>query len=440
MMKVKAITGLVLFLLSGAVFPQEYVVHAGHMVDVIAGKVIDGATITVAGNRITAVQAGYKAPGDNQKLIDLKDYTVMPGLMDMHTHLTTEVSPQLFTEKFLLESADYAYRAKIFAERTLLAGFTTVRDMGDQDRNLGASMRRAIDQHYIHGPRIYTAGKGLATTGGLADPSNGLRHEFMGSPGPVEGVVNGPLSARQAVRQRYKDGADLIKINLTGGAINPSKTSLGPQWQQDELDAVVKTAAEYNMTVAAHAYSAEGIQRAILAGVTSVEHGDFMTEEIAELMKKHGIAYVPTMTASKWSARKAREQQETAESVRGQMASMDDQIDQTVAMAYRKGVWIVFGSDAGVFPHGMNADEFGYMVNAGMPALKAIQSATIESAKLLKIETSLGSIEPGKLADLVGVRGDPLADIALMKVVSFVMKDGVIYKENDAIVLPIGDM
>jgi imidazolonepropionase-like amidohydrolase len=439
MMKTKIMVAVVFLLPSSVAFPEEYVLHVGRMVDVIEGRIIEAATITIAGTRITAVEPGFQAPGNAQKLVDLREYTVMPGLMDMHTHLTTEVSPQLFTEKFLLESADYAYRAKVFAERTLLAGFTTVRDMGDQDRNLAAAMRRAVDLHYIHGPRIYTAGKGLATTGGLADPTNGLRHEFMGSPGPVEGVVNGPLSARQAVRQRYKDGADLIKINLTGGAITPSQTSIGPQWQQDELDAVVQTAADYSMTVAAHAHSAEGIKRAVLAGVTSVEHGSFMNEEVAALMKKHGTAYVPTLTAIKWSSRNAREGRETAESIRGQMATLDEEIDETFAMAYEKGVWIVFGSDAGVFPHGMNADEFVYMVNAGMPALEAIQSATIEAAKLLRIEQSLGSIEPGKLADLVAVRGDPLTDISLMKAVSFVMKDGVIYKENDAVILPAGE-
>jgi len=440
MIRFKILSALVLLSLSCAAAAAEHVLQAGHMVDVIAGKVLKDVTITIDGNRITAVEAGYKAPNQSQKLIDLRDSTVMPGLMDMHTHLTTEVSPQLFTEKFLLESADYAYRAKVFAERTLLAGFTTVRDLGDQDRNLGAAMRRAIDKHYIHGPRIYTAGKGLATTGGLADPTNGLRHEFMGSPGPVEGVVNGPLSARQAVRQRYKDGADLIKINLTGGAINPSRTSLGPQWQQDELDAVVQTAADYDMTVAVHAHSAEGIKRAVLAGVTSIEHGTFMSEEDADLMKKNGTAYVPTMTAIKWMARNARENRETAESIRGQLVSMGEQIDKTFAMAYRKGVWIVFGTDAGVFPHGRNAEEFGYMVNAGMPPLKAIQSATIEAARLLRIDKSLGSIEPGKLADLVAVRGDPLADISLMRSVSLVIKDGVLYKQNGEVVLPIGDM
>ena len=439
-MTVRIITSLVLLLLSAAAVSGEYVVHAGHMIDVVAGKVVDGATITISGNHITSVEPGFKAPGENRELIDLRDYTVMPGLMDMHTHLTTEVSPQLFTEKFLLESADYAYRAEVFAERTLLAGFTTVRDVGDQDRNLGAAMRRAIDQHHIHGPRIFTSGKGLATTGGLADPSNGLRHEFMGMPGPVEGVVNGPLSARQAVRQRYKDGADLIKINLTGGAINPSKTSLGPQWRQDELDAVVETARDYDMTVAAHAHSVEGIRRGVLAGVTSIEHGTFMNEEIAALMKKHGTALVPTMTAIKWMANNAKEQRETSESIRAEMAGMGDQIDRTFALAYKQGVWIVFGTDAGVFPHGMNAEEFVYMVNAGMPPLQTIQSATIEAAKLLRIEKTLGSIEAGKLADLVAVHGDPIADISLMKTVSFIMKDGIVYKQNNTVMVPIGDL
>jgi imidazolonepropionase-like amidohydrolase len=438
-MKTAVMTTLALLLHSSAALSAQYLLLAGHMIDVKEGKVLDEVTITVVGNRITAVEPGYTTPGEGQRVVDLRNSTVMPGLMDMHTHLTTEVSPGLFTEKFLMESADYAYRAGLYAERTLLAGFTTVRDMGDQDRNLGAAMRRAIDLHYIHGPRIYTAGKGLGTTGGLADPTNGLRHEFMGSPGPVEGVVDGPLAARQAVRQRYKDGANLIKINLTGGAITPSQTSLGPQWQQDELNAVVQTAADYNLTVAAHAYSAEGIRRAIVAGVNSIEHGDFMDEELAGMMKEQHIAFVPTMTASKWSARMAKEQKEVAADVREEMARMGDQIDKTFAMAYKKGVWIVFGSDSGVFPHGMNADEFGYMVAAGMSPLEAIQSSTIEAAKLLRIDQSLGSIEPGKLADLVAVHGDPLADISLMKTISFIMKDGAIYKEDNRVVMPIGD-
>lgn len=431
---------LVLCLYCGAAAAADYVLHAGRMVDVSAGRVAEEVSITVSGNRITSVEEGYRAVVEGEQLIDLKEHTVMPGLMDMHVHLTTEMSPHMFTEKFLMESADYAFRSKVFAERTLLAGFTTVREMGDQDRNLGAAMKRAIAKGYIHGPRIFTAGKGLATTGGLADYSNGLRHEFMGNPGPVEGVVNGPLSARQAVRQRFKDGADLIKINLTGGSINPRQVGFGPQWTLDELEAVVQTAADYNMTVAAHAVSAEGIERAILAGVTSVEHGTFMDERLARMMKEKGTAYVATLTAIKWIDSHSDEEGEVAESMSAKRVDVSAQIDASFALARKAGVWIVFGSDAGVFPNGMNADEFGYMVNAGMPPLEAIQSATIEGAKLLRIEDSTGSIETGKLADIVAVQGDPLTDIALMKSVSFVMKDGIVYKQDGAVVLPIGDL
>lgn len=418
----------------------QHLVHAGHMIDVVSGKVAEGVTIVIDGNRITAVEPGYRQPQDGQEVIDLTDSTVMPGLMDMHVHLTTEMSPTMFTEKFLMESADYAYRAKVLAERTLLAGFTTVREMGDQDRNLGASMKRAIDKHYIHGPRIFTAGKGLATTGGLADYTNGVRHEFMGNPGPVEGVVNGPLSARQAVRQRFKDGADLIKINLTGGSLNPRQVGFGPQWRMDELEAVVETAADYNMTVAAHAVSAEGIERAILAGVTSVEHGTFLDERLAKMMKDKGIAYVPTLTAIKWIGDRSHDEGEVQESMSTQTVDVAKRIDESFRLAREAGVWIVFGSDAGVFPNGTNAQEFVYMVNDGMPPLEAIQASTIEAAKLLRAEDRLGSIEAGKFADLVAVKGDPLSDIGLLKTISFVMKDGLVYKRDGAVVMPIGDL
>ena len=440
-MKFRLLITLLVCCSSGAATATDYVLHAGRMVDVKEGRVTEEVTITVSGNRITAVEKGYREPSATEQLIDLKDQTVMPGLMDMHVHLTTEMSPTMFTEKFLMESADYAFRSKVLAERTLLAGFTTVREMGDQDRNLGAAMKRAIAKGYIHGPRIHTAGKGLATTGGLADYSNGVRHEFMGNPGPVEGVVNGPLSARQAVRQRFKDGADLIKINLTGGSVNPRQVGFGPQWRPDELEAVVETAADYNMTVAAHAVSAEGIERAINAGVTSVEHGTFLDERLARLMKEKGIAYVPTLTAIKWIGGHDDEGGgEVEQSMNVERVDVGARIDQSFAMAYKAGVWIVFGSDAGVFPNGLNANEFGFMVAAGMKPMEAVQSATIEGAKLLRIDDALGSIETGKLADIVAVRGDPLADMALMKSIAFVMKDGTVYKQDGKVVLPIGDI
>jgi len=292
------------------------------------------------------------------------------------------------------------------------------------------ALRDAIKAGYVIGPRIYTAGKGLATIGGLADPTNGLRQEFMGEPDFVEGVINGPLSVRKAVRQRYKEGADVIKLNVTGGAINAGRSGLGPQWRQDELDAAVEIAKDYGMTVAAHAHTSEGILRSVRAGVDSIEHGTFMNDEAMQLMKKKGTAYVPTMTAMKWMTDKAKQGDSMPAEVRAKAENMGTQIDLTVNRAYKKGLWIVFGTDAGVFPHGLNAREFEYMVNAGIPPMYAIKSATIEAAKLLRIDASLGSIEVGKLADLVAVKGNPLIDMSVMREMKFVMKDGIVYKQE----------
>lgn len=422
----------VLVALLAAIFPlqaQQTLIHGGRLIDVVGGGVLDEVSVTIDGDRITALSDGFVEPRNGQVLVDLRDHTLMPGLMDMHTHLSTVISPTFFMEKFVMDSADYAFRSVTYAEQTLLAGFTTVRDLGDQDYNLTIALRDAIAKGYVKGPRVFASGKGLATTGGLADPTNGLRREYMGEPSFVEGVINGPMTARQAVRQRFKDGADWIKLNVTGGAINQGRTSLGAQWQQDELDAVVVTAADYKMPVAAHAHTVAGIQRSVRAGVHSIEHGTFMDERTARLMKENGTAYVPTMTAMKWLASPAGGRDAMPEEVRAKATEVGPRIDETVRMAYERGVWIVFGTDAGVFPHGLNAMEFEYMVGAGMPPLATIQSATIEAAKLLGIEDELGSITPGKLADIVAVRGDPLNDISLLRDVDFVMKAGVIYKQ-----------
>jgi imidazolonepropionase-like amidohydrolase len=326
-----------------------------------------------------------------------------------------------------MDQADYALRSTVYARMTLLAGFTTVRDLGDNGVN-SIALRKAIERGWIPGPRIFTSGKSLATTGGHADPSNALRGDYRRDPGPVEGVINGPDDARKAVRQRYKDGADLIKLTATGGVLSLAANGQNPQFTDEELRAVVETAKDYGMTVAVHAHGTEGIRRAILAGVDSIEHGTFMTDDVIELMKQHGTYWVPTNMAGEWVAEKAKETGYFPEIVRPKAAEIGPAIRATFAKAHAAGVKIAFGTDSGVSPHGQNAHEFELMVAGGMPPMKAIQSATLQAARLLRIEDRLGTLEPGKIADLIAVTGDPLADIGVLKEVSFVMKEGVVYK------------
>jgi len=314
-----------------------------------------------------------------------------------------------------------------YAEKTLQAGFTTVRDLGGE---ITLKLRDAINAGLVKGPRIYAAGKSIATTGGHADPTNGMSSELsfvIGPPGPTEGVVNGTDDARQAVRQRYKDGSDLIKITATGGVLSYAKSGDAPQFMTDEIRAIVETAKDYGYAVAAHAHGKEGMKRAIEGGVTSIEHGTYMDEEIFALMKKHGTWYVPTITAGRFVADKAKVPGYFPEIVRPKAERIGSQIQDTFAKAYRSGVKIAFGTDMGVGPHGDNALEFGYMVEAGMPAAEALQSATYRAAEVLG-ERDLGQLEPGFRADVVAVPGNPLEDIALTRKVAFVMKDGVVYR------------
>lgn len=252
----------------------------------------------------------------------------------------------------------------------------------------------------------------------------------MGDPGPQEGVINGVDQAREAVRQRYKNGAGLIKITATGGVLSVAKSGQNPQFTDEELRAIVESAADYDMHVAAHAHGAEGMKRAIRAGVRSIEHGTFMDEEAMELMKQHGTFYVPTILAGKTVAEKAEEEGFFPELVRPKAAAIGPKIDETFARAYRAGVKIAFGTDSGVSHHGDNAREFQYMVEGGMSPMQAIQSATVVAAQLLGLEDRLGTLEKGKIADIIAVDGDPLADITALQKVSFVMKEGVVYKSD----------
>ena len=404
-------------------------IHAGKLIDATNNQVQSGMTIVIEGNQIISVESGFKKASDQDTIIDLRDATVMPGLMDMHVHISSQNNGQAsYMERFTLNEADYALKGVMYAEKTLLAGFTTIRNLGD-GYNETVALRNAINKGMIDGPRIYTAAKSIATTGGHADPTNGQSRSFEADPGPKQGVINGVDEARKAVRQRYKDGADLIKITATGGVLSVAKSGQNPQFMQDEVEAIVATAKDYGMTVAVHAHGTEGMQRAIKAGVDSIEHGTYMDADTIKLMKKHGTYYVPTIMAGAWVAEKAKIDGFFPELVRPKAARIGPLIQETFARAYKAGVKIAFGTDSGVSAHGDNAEEFALMVEAGMPAIEAIRSATYHAAKLLKVDDQLGTIEKGKLADLIAVAGDPLADIKTMQDVIFVMKDGQIYKQ-----------
>ena len=405
-------------------------IHAGNVFTGTSKTLQQEVTIVVDGNKISSVQRGYKEPGKGDTVIDLKHATVMPGLMDMHVHLSMQHGgPQTYLDRFSLNEADYALRAANYARITLDAGFTTVRNLGDGFYETVA-LRNAISNGYATGPRIYTVGKSIATTGGHADPSNGISHQLRPDVGPEQGVVNGEVEAREAVRSRYQDGADLIKITATGGVLSVAKSGQNPQFMTDELEAIVDTAKDYGMTVAVHAHGREGMKRAIEAGVDSIEHGTYMDDEIRDLMKKNGTYYVPTILAGKFVADKAKIDGYFPALVRPKAAAIGPLIQNTFAQAYEAGVKIAFGTDSGVSAHGDNAQEFSLMVEAGMTPEDALLSATVNSANLLGISDILGTLEQGKLADIVAVSGNPLEDISLMESISFVMKDGVIYKQQ----------
>ena len=406
--------------------PATTVLECERLIDVTTGQLLRDQHVTISGNKIVSVGAAADK-AESVKSIALNGMTCMPGLMDMHVHLLSETGPQNYANQFRLDPADYAFGSVKFAERTLLAGFTLVRDLGSSD-NLAVKLRDAIQRGDIIGPRIIAAGKSLATTGGHADPTNGRNAALRGDPGPAEGVVNGIVDARKAVRQRYKEGADMIKITATGGVLSQASSGQNAQFREDELAAIISTAKDYGFKVAAHAHGTEGMQRAIRAGVDSIEHGTFMDASTMRLMKKQGTYYVPTIIAGKFVAEKAKIDGFFSELVRPKALAIGPQIQDTFARAYKAGVNIAFGTDSGVSPHGDNWREVVYMVEAGLPAMAAIQSATIVAADLSGTTETLGSLEPGKLADVIAVVGNPLQDITVMGDVGFVMKDGVVIK------------
>lgn len=426
----KKIGLLFAFLLGiGMTYGQHTYILCGKLVDTKNGKIQSKKTIVVYKNKIVNVFNGYVQPkSKTDKIINLKNKVVLPGLIDMHVHIEGEHSPKTRLNKYILNEADVAFNAVGHAKTTLLSGFTTVRDLGGTGVNI--SLAKAIKAGKVPGPRIFTAGKSLATTGGHADPTNGSSRKLIGNPGPKEGVVNSVEDAKKAVRQRYKNGADCIKITATGGVLSVAKSGDNPQFTIEEVKAICETARDYGMHVAAHAHGDEGMQRAIIGGVKTIEHGTYMSDKTMELMKKHNAYLVPTITAGKEVEEKAKVKGFYPEIVVPKALAVGPQIQGTFARAYKKGVGIAFGTDAGVFEHGKNGKEFRYMVEAGMPAMETIQSATITNAKILKMENEIGQIKKGFFADIIAVNDDPTKKISTMENVVFVMKNGKVYKKK----------
>ena len=402
--------------------------RCGHVLDPARGGTLDARTLVVADGRIRSIEAaGHALPGARE--VDLARSTCLPGLIDAHVHLTMQFGPTTYSDRFRLDPADYAIRGTLYARRTLLAGFTTVRNLGDI-ANESIALRNAINSGLIEGPRIYTAGEPIGSTGGHADPTDGFRMDLAGDPGPLRGIIDSPADAWKAVRAHYKLGADVIKIMPSGGVLDESASGDNPQMTLEEIRAAVAAARDYGYRVAAHAHGAEAIRRAVLGGVDSIEHGTFMDANDMQLMKRHGTWYVPTITAGEFVAEMAKVPGYYPPQVAAKAAAIGPRIMDTAGRAWRAGVRIAFGTDAGVFPHGENAREFVYLTQAGMPALEALRTATVNAAALLGRGRELGRLAPGYRADVIAVDGDPLADIRRMQRVSFVMKDGTVYRQD----------
>ena len=407
----------------------DTIIHVGNLIDGKSDRTSKNVTIHISDSTIKKIEQGFSIPNANDKVVNLKNHTVLPGLMDTHVHLTGEYNANSRLQRFILNEADYAFNAAKYAKKTLEAGFTVVRNLGGPF-NVTVALRKAIEEGDVPGPKIFTAARSLSSTGGHGDSTNGWAKHIMGDYGPNEGIVNSPADARKAVRQRYKDGADWIKITATGGVLSVAKSGQNPQFTDQELKAIVDTAREYGMRVAAHAHGTEGMKRAVIAGVASIEHGTFMDREVMKLMKDKGTYFSATILAGDWVGKKAKIDGFFPELVRPKALEIGPIAIKTFAEAYKYGVPIVFGTDTGVSAHGDNAQEFALMVKAGMPEMEAIQSATSIAASFLDIADTHGTVEMGKQADIIAVSGNPLEDITAMEKVIFVMKGGTIYKNQ----------
>ena len=405
------------------------VIFAGRLIDGTSNTVRTAVSIVVDGDHIREVRDGRVAV-EGAEVIDLGDSTVMPGLIDCHTHLTMQIDKDTGNPLLAMSRRDSytALTASVYARKTLLAGFTTVRDVGAAGF-VDISLRDAITAGTIPGPRMFVATRILSITGGHGD-IGGVREDLLPEPDWRNGIVNSPEDGVRAVRYNAKYGANLIKIAATGGVLSLADASLEQHFSFEEMKAICDAAKLLGLKVAAHAHGAAGIKAALRAGVASIEHGSYTDDEAIGLFKQNGAYLVPTIIAGKTVESKAQIPGFFPPAIAQKALKAGPLIQQAFGRAYRGGVKIAFGTDAGVYPHGQNAKEFEYMVEAGMKPIEAILSATRGGADLLDQSASIGSVQPGRFADLVAVKGNPLADIKLLQSIGFVMKAGKVYKQD----------
>ena len=421
---------LIFFLfVTSTLLSQDKYIHAGKIYESNSGNYQLNKTIIISDNIISSIEDGFIEPKNkNIEVYDLKTKVLLPGLIDFHVHMESESGgKEKYINRFQDSKEDVAFKSTVVAKKTLLAGFTTVRDVGGSGVNI--ALRNAINRGIVDGPRIFTSGKTIATTGGHGDPTNGYRPDLVDDPGPQDGVVNSISDARKAVRYRYKNGADLIKITATGGVMSMAKNGQNPQFTEEVMKAIVSTANDYGMHVAAHAHGDEGMYRAVKAGVKTIEHGSIMKERTMKLMKEKNAYLVPTISAGEHVAKMASIPGYYPEIIIPKALEVGVQNKSSTKRAYEMGVPISFGTDAGVFPHGDNAGEFVYWDEIGIPAEYSLRAATITNAKLLNMENLLGQIKKGFYADIIATNDSPHEDISTLKNVVFVMKDGKVYKK-----------
>ncbi|MCB0653884.1 MAG: amidohydrolase family protein [Saprospiraceae bacterium] len=409
------------------------IIHAGKLLAVPGQGVLSKQTIVVKNGLITDVKAGFLNPKDldleDARVVDLKDKFVMPGFIDLHTHVTGERDPDRNPHEWTtLNKEDFAFRCIPYLKRTLEAGFTTVRDLGSDQPTLIPAIKRAIREGNIEGPRIIAAINMISATGGHGD-FHGYREEIEEAMGPMVNTCDGSDDCRRTVREMVKQGADVIKFAATGGVLSNTAAGVGKQLTDEEMVAIVETAHSLGRKVAAHAHEADGINAALRAGVNSIEHGSYLNDESVGLFNKTGAYLVPTLLAGVSVAEEMEVNHNIPPAIQEKIRQVTPVVEASFRRALKGNVKIAFGTDSGVSKHGTNAREFEIMVRYGMDPEQAIKAATVNAADLLGMSDKIGTLEKGKLADIIAVEGDPLKNISTLLNMKFVMKDGIIFRQ-----------